>query len=41
MVATFVGIGPAAARSTWPAITAPASEQAIAVFQIVIVLLPV
>jgi hypothetical protein len=41
MVATFVGIGPAAAGSIWPAMTAPASEQAIAVFQILIVLLPV
>jgi hypothetical protein len=41
MVATLVGIGAAAACPIWPAMTAPASEQTIAVFQILIVLPPV
>ncbi|MGT2435275.1 hypothetical protein ACU4GH_04620 [Bradyrhizobium betae] len=39
MVATLVGNGAAAACSIWPAITAPASAQAVAVFQNLIVFL--
>jgi hypothetical protein len=41
MVATLVGSGAAGASWIWPAMTTPASEQAIAVFQILIVVLPV
>jgi hypothetical protein len=41
MVAKLVGSGAAAVCSIWQAMTAPASEQAIAVVQILIVLLPV
>jgi hypothetical protein len=41
MVATLVGNGAADACLIWPTNTAAVSEQAIAVFQILIVLLPV